>query len=353
MKYRRYQREKCEGGLDPRQERILANVVDLYTESAQAVSSASVSQASGLGLSSATLRSQMAELEEEGYLTQPHPSSGRMPTARGFRYYLNHLLRERGLSAQERERVRSHYNLSAMSGPEILHETSRVLSLLSHYAGVVFLPALERAVIQSLTFLPMRQERILAVLVTCSGRVEQRVIPNALGLAPAELQRVGNRLQPLAEGKTLVELRAELERQRQAAQAACDQLLLQALSLSERLVAEDPASGWFIEGQSRILDQPEFSDVHSVKRLLQALEEKAIMIQLVDEAIEAEGPRVILGDESPLPGFEHLALVTDRYLSEGADRGFLGVLGPLRMNYVRVIPLVKYTASLITEFLRS
>ena len=331
----------------------MAKVVDLYTESAQPVSSAAVSQVSGLGLSSATLRSQMAELEEEGYLSQPHPSSGRRPTAQGFRYYLNHLLREGNLSAQERERVRAQYNLSAMSGPEILRETSRVLSRLSHYAGVVFLPALERAVIRSLTFLPLRQERILAMMVTSSGRVEQRVIPNALGLDAAELQRIGNRLQALAEGKTLAELRAELERQRQADEHACDRLLLQALSLSEGLAAEDPTGGWFIEGQFKILDQPEFSDVQSVKRLLQALEEKAIMIQLVDEAIAAEGPRVILGDESPLPGLEHLALVTDRYLSEGTGRGFLGVLGPLRMNYVRVLPLVKYTASLITEFLRS
>jgi len=353
MKYRRYQREKCERGLGPRQERILAKVVDLYTESAEPVSSAAVSRVSGLGLSSATLRNQMAELEREGYLAQPHPSSGRIPTARGFRYYINHLLRERSLSTQERESVRSHYNLSAMSGPEILHETSRVLSLLSHYAGVVFLPSVERAAIRTLTFLPLRQERILAVLVTSSGRVEQRMIPNQLGLDSAELQRIGNRLQPLAEGKTLVELRAELERQQESAQAACDQLLLRALSLGERLVAEDPSSGWYIEGQSRILDQPEFSDVNSVKRLLQVLEENAIMIQLLDEAIEAEGPRVIIGDESALPGLQHLALVTDRYLSEGADQGFLGVLGPLRMNYVRVIPLVKYTAGLMTEFLRS
>jgi heat-inducible transcriptional repressor len=353
MKYRRYQREKREGGLDQRQERILAKVVDLYTESAQPVSSAAVSQVSGLGLSSATLRNQMAELEQEGYLSQPHPSSGRVPTARGFRYYLNHLLRERPLSRQEQENVRSHYNRSAIIGPEILHETSRVLSLLSHYAGVVFLPSVERAVIRTLTFLSLRQDRILAVLVTASGRVEQRAIPNQLGLDSAELQRIGNRLQPLAEGKTLVELRAELERQQEAAQAACDRLLLQALSLSERLVAEDPASGWFIEGQSKILEQPEFSDVNSVKRLLQALEEKAIMIRLVDEAIEAEGPRVIIGDESSLPGLQHLALVTDRYLSEDTDQGFLGVLGPLRMDYVRVIPLVKYTAGLMTEFLRS
>ncbi len=353
MKYRRDQEKIGEGGLYPRQERILAKVVDLYTESAQPVSSAAVSRVSRLGLSSATLRNQMAELEEGGYLSQPHPSSGRKPTAQGFRYYINHLLRKRSLSAEEQESVRSHYNLSAMSGPEILHETSRVLSLLSHCAGVVFLPSVERAVIRTLTFLPLRQERILAVLVTSSGRVEQRVIPDTLGLEAGELERIGNRLQPLAEGKTLAELRAELERQQTTAQAACDQLLLKALRLSERLVAEDPASGWYIEGQSRVLDQPEFSDLNSVKRLLQALEEKSIMIRLVDEAIAAEGPRVIIGDESALPELQHLALVTDRYLSEDTDRGFLGVLGPLRMNYVRVIPLVKYTAGLMTEFLRS
>jgi len=350
---RRYRRERKLGALDERQEQILAKVVDLYIESAQPISSRRLCGRLGLGLSTATLRHEMAELEESGYLSQPHTSSGRAPTAQGFRYYLNHLLRVRSLSAQEQESVRGHFNLEAMTNSEILSETSRVLSLLSHYAGVVFLPARERAVIRSLTFLPLHHERILTVLVTSSGRVEERVLPNRLGLPASELQRISNRLRPLAEGKTLLELRAELDRQLKAERAACDQLLVQALALSERLLEEDPALGWYINGQSNILDQPEFSDVETVKRLLHALEEKSLMLRLVDEAIQSQGPRVILGEESLLPGLRHLALVTDRYGSEGTGLGCVGVLGPVRMNYARVIPLVRYTAGLISEFLRS
>lgn len=346
-----YRRERKIGSLDERQERILAKVVDLYIESAEPVSSQRLGSRLGLGLSPATLRNEMAELEASGYLVQLHPSSGRVPTAQGFRYYLNHLLRVRALSAEAQAQVRAHFNLEAMSQSELLNETSRVLSLLSHYAGVVFGPVLERDTIRSLTFVPLRPERILTVLVTNSGRVEERVIPNRWGISAAELQRISNRLAPLAEGRTLLELRVELERQRAAEQAACDRLLVQALALSERLLEEESGLGWYIQGQSNILDQPEFSNIETVKELLRALEEKSLMLRLVDEAIQSQGPRVILGEERLLPGLKHLALVADRYGSQGTGLGCVGVLGPVRMNYARVIPLVKYTAGLISEFL--
>ena len=352
MLLKRMQRLPGFGALSERQERILARVVDLYVETAGPVSSQAVSRSARLDLSSATLRNEMAELEDQGLLSQPHTSSGRVPTAQGFRYYLDHLVRPRSLPFSEKESLRAYSDLGAMTGQESLRETSRVLSVLSHCAGVVVLPRLEHAVLRSLHFMPLRHHRLLAVLITASGRVEQRVLPDRGSLTPAELSQVSNCLQPLARGRTLLELRDELDRQLQADRDACDRILVEALTLSRRLLEDDPALGWYINGQSNILDQPEFSDLEAVKRLFQALEEKSLMIRLVDEAIQAEGPQVILGDERRLPALKDTALVMDRYLSEGADHGCVGVIGPLRMNYARVIPLVQYAAGVITEFLK-
>jgi heat-inducible transcriptional repressor len=337
--------------LSYRRQRILKALINEYIQSAKPVGSKTLCRSYGLRISPATVRHEMATLEDMGYLVQPHTSAGRMPTDMGLRFYVNHLLSEGHLAAKEKQKVRSFYRTGNMNWDDIFRETSRALSQMSRHVGLILSPRFEKTALQSISLRSLTHNRILVIFEFTSGIVERRVIENELNLRAGEFARMSNYLTEIGAGKNLMELRAELSRQSQAAEKLCDYLVRKALSLSEQIMDEAPELYLYIEGQANLLDQPEFSDMEKIKRFFQILEEKRIMIKLLDQALASKGVKVIIGRENPLESMQDYSLIACAYGDKERVCGALGVIGPVRLDYGKIISLVKFTSGLISDIM--
>jgi len=335
--------------LDQRKEAILAAVVEENIHTGQPVGSRTVVK-KGLKASPATVRNEMAELERLGLLEQPHTSAGRTPTDSGFRYYVDHLV-DRSLSIEDREEVDSLYRTEVMSADELVAETARMLSELSNNVGVVMVVRSEQAPLRSVHFFKHGKDRIRVVLRFQGGGQEEKLIANERRLDPGVLTSLTNYVNSLAHGRSLVGLRRELLRQIEDARAYVDTLLARAAELSERMVGTE-GSEVFVRGQANLLDLPEFSEIDKVREVVRALEEKNLLVRLLEQAALAAGTRIFIGSESMVENLQHCSVITSGYGSGDRRAGTLGVIGPVRMDYARLIPLVNYTSELISEYLR-
>lgn len=334
--------------LDERARRVLAAVVRDHIEEGEPVGSLALSRRRELEVSPATVRAVMADLEALGYLEKPHTSAGRVPTSRGYRYYVDALLHTRAPREEEKQRIEKRAQEASQGVEGMLVETSRLLHEITHHAGVVAMPRPQAERIHRLELLPLREGRVLAVLVTRSGAVQNRLLapePGRPPLTPAELEQGMNWLNALLGDLTLAEarerLRVELEGDRsRLAEARARALLLgaQAVELAQ------PAPDVRIEGHSSFLEEPAWlADLSKVHALLRALEEKQGVLEVLDRVQRSQELTIFIGKESGLAGAE-ISVVAAPYRGAGEVVGALGVIGPTRMDYARVIPLVEFTA---------
>ncbi len=339
--------------LSARKQKVLGSLIKEYIKTAGPVGSKTLCRLYGIKSSSATVRNDMAALEEMGYLVKQHASSGRSPTDIAFRYYVNNLLTESDLDPAEKESIRSFYRSGAMNLEDILSQTSRALSQISRHVGLILSPRFESTILENLSLSGLSRNRILAVFEFRSGVIEHRVIKNELNLRESELERISNYLTEAGSGKSPLELRAELIRQKEQALEAYDQLAGKALTLSEQIMDEAPVLNIYIEGQSNLLEQPEFSDTEKMKRFFRLCEEKKIMIRLLDQALASKGIKVIIGNENPHESMKECSVIATAYGGQGRVRGALGVIGPVRLNYAKIIPLVRFTSGLISDIIKT
>jgi heat-inducible transcriptional repressor len=330
--------------LDERARRVLAAIVRDYIQSGEPIGSHAIARRPEVDVSSATVRAVMADLEEMGYLEKPHTSSGRIPTSRGYRYYVDALLRVKPPLPEERERIERRAHEGAQEGIDaLMANASRVLHSLTRHAGVIAAPRPQSERLSRIEFLPLREGRALAVLVSRSGAVHNRLLTLPDRASAAELESAAGYLNSLIEGKTLAEaqacLRAELERDRRQ----LSELQSRALALGAQAVqVEAPAV--HIEGQSSLLEEKALGqDLDKIRALFRALEEKQQLLHVLDRTLEAEELRIFIGAESGIVEPD-LAIVAAPYRLKGEVVGALGVIGPTRMDYSRVIPLVELTA---------
>ncbi len=350
--------------LSERQREILQAVVEDYIATAEPVGSRTLTKRhSGINVSPATVRNTMADLEDLGYLSAPHTSAGRVPTPQAIRVYVEQLARRGRLSARDRE------ILQAVAYPtleqdqdirQILRDAGRALSALSHQATLVFLPRIDEVVFADIEFLPVREDAVLGLFVAKSGLVQHRVIPVDFVVDRDELRRMSNYLKTLLEGHTLREVRQRVLEAMRQQHDQVDTMMTKALRLGERTLTEAPAAdSVFVEGERNFLDKPEFADVGRMRKLLRDFEEKTMLLQLIDGAVqrpveaqaaEREGTQVVLGADSTLREAKDLAMVVATYGAQGGGAaGQVGVVGPMRMDYSRVIPLVEYTAGVLSD----
>ncbi len=330
---------------------VLKNIVEDYILTAEPVGSRTVSRTSSLHLSAATIRNIMADLEELGLISQPHPSAGRVPTERGFRFYVDFILDVHVLSREEQQVIRSRYTGHPIEGRDIFRETCRILSSSSHYLGVVWAPRMSSVVLQHIEFVRLKRHLVLAVLVSTAGLVYNRMVEMDEDLSQSELDHLSNYMNKLLAGLTLYQAKDKLLEQMRVEKNTYDRLLEQALKLGERALSSIDETDVFIEGRSNILHEPEFWNVSRMTDLFRAFEEKATLVKLLDKLMEPKGVQIAIGSESQVQEMEDCSLVTSTYGCAGKVWGVLGVIGPRRMNYSRVIPLVDYTAKLLTEAL--
>jgi heat-inducible transcriptional repressor len=339
--------------LSERMRRILEIVIEDYILTAEPVGSRTISKKSDLHLSPATIRNIMSDMEELGLLSQPYTSAGRMPTERGLRFYVDSIINVHELSDQEQQEIRSKYLSPHIEGPDFFRETSRILSLSSHYLGIVWTPRMSSVVLKHIEFVKLRRYLVLTILVSTTGLIHNRIIEVEEDFSQSELDHLSDYLNSFLEGLTLHQVREKLLEQMKGAKNAYDRLLEQALKLGEKAFSSLDDTDVFIEGKTNILNEPEFSNVSRMTDLFRTFEEKAIMIKLLDKFLDPKGVQIAIGSESEVQEMETCSVVTSTYGCGGEVLGVLGVIGPRRMNYSRVIPLVGYTAKLLTEILET
>ncbi len=340
-------------GLSEREENILQAVILDYIETAEPVGSRTISKKHGLNLSPATIRNVMADLEEMGFLTQPHTSAGRVPTEYGLRFYVDSILKLKSLSQAEKERIRGRFKGASLDVASILRETSKILSIVSGQIGVVLAPRFSTTVLKHIEFVRLRNRLILVILISRSGIVQHRMIQIDEDLSQEELDRFSRYLDEILTDLTLVEVKEKILEEIEKEKITFDSILSKALKLSKRAFqngVEEPKD-IYIEGQANILNYPELLDIETMRAMFKAFEEKHIIIKLLDKSMSATGVQTFIGSENELIGVEGCSVVTSPYTKGSDALGTLGVIGPTRMDYSRVIPLVGYTARLVSEFL--
>jgi heat-inducible transcriptional repressor len=335
--------------LDARARDILRRIVETYLETGDPVGSRTISRG-GIHLSPASIRNTMQDLTELGLLGSPHPSAGRLPTHAGLRLFIDGLLEIGDIAEEDRLSIEARLSAHGRSFDEALDEASAVLSGLAGGAGVVVTPIRE-ASIKHVEFVALGAERTLAIMVFEDGVVENRLMPRTPGLTPSALQEASNFLNARLRGRTLAEAGAEMATEIARARRELDAI---ATGLIEEGLAawsggEGSQRALIVRGRANLLGgSREAADLERVRMLFEDLEQKEQLIDLLDDVREAEGVRIFIGAETRLFSLSGSALIAAPYMSGGKKVvGAIGVIGPARLNYARVIPMVDYTARLL------
>ncbi len=349
--------------LNERLSEILQAVVEDYIETAEPVGSRSLTKRNrGLDLSPATVRNAMSDLEDLGFLSAPHASAGRVPTALAFRVYVERLASRNRLTPRDRDLIGALTDPSRREMGPLLQDASRVLSSLSNHASLVLLPRLDSVVFESIELVPVRDRAVLAVFIAKSGLIQQRVVDVEFPVDRDELREMSNYLRSLLDGKTLSEVRAAILGAMADERSAADAMMRHALMVGQRALSHTPTpqDEVMVEGERTFLEQPEFSDLSKMRKLFRAFEEKTILVRILDaaatrpsEAASLQETAVYFGAEGSVRELKDLAAVMASYSTEGGHSGQVGVVGPIRMDYARVIPLVELTANVLSRSLGS
>ncbi|KYF51218.1 HrcA family transcriptional regulator [Sorangium cellulosum] len=341
------------GDLSNRARKILFAAVTEFIATGDPVGSRTLARKYGLDLSAASIRNVLADLEEAGYLHQPHTSAGRIPTDRALRLFIDALVELRSLSPEQQAELTARFTEIYTVASDPLRETGRYLSELSGAAAVVAAPRAEIRALAQLRFIPTKPGQLLAVLVFADGSVENRFISIDEGINEGELTRIHNLLADVIEGRTLGEIRDLFARRLADERLQIDALRRRAFELGSKATADvTRRSGEVvIEGQNRLIDLPEYADVDRLKRLMKALEEREELVDLLDRTLAAGAGEVtvFVGSEAGDLGGGQLSLVAAPYMENGRVAGTVGVLGPTRMDYAKVMPLVDATAAAMSE----
>lgn len=342
------------GALDERQSLILRAVVTAYIGSAAPVGSSTISHLLPVRLSSASIRNTMAELARLGLIEKAHASSGRIPTAAGLRVFVDHLLGPSELGAYERRDLSQSFESAEHEGVGVVRVASQLLSDRTRQLGFVTTPRVDRMLLRHVSLVRLSSEKLLVVLVSESGETHRRVVDAVDVGDQARLDRIAASLSERSWGETLTSLRTKLLRESLEIASRADHVLEQALAIGLRVLSVDAVVDpidLVIASRLALLEQPEFSDAGRLRDLFAALEDNAELVGLLDQMIDAEGVRVSLGEELEATELRGCALVAAPYRlgASGAPVGVLGVIGPSRMDYNRIIPLVGYCSQLVTE----
>ena len=341
--------------LGERAQHLLRALIESYIRDGQPVGSRALSRESGLQLSAATIRNVMADLEELGFVASPHTSAGRVPTDKGYRFFVDTLLQLRPLDEAATAEIRRQFEASRDSSTELIATVSQLLSSATQLAGVVTLPRPRQAALTQIEFVGLSENRVLVVLVFNDREVQNRIVQAERRYSPDELKRASNFLNEQFRGRSLRQVREELLRQLSEARAHMNQIMLDAIAVAQQVFeagGEDKLE-YVIKGETNLMGVAELTNVEKLRRLFEAFNEKRDFLHLLDQSIKAEGVQIFIGHESGYRILDDCSVVTAPYAEGDAVVGVLGVIGPTRMAYERVIPIVDMTAKLLGAALNS
>jgi heat-inducible transcriptional repressor len=345
-------REDLGSRLKEREKKILYLTVYYYISTGEPVGSRFLSKKLDLDLSPATIRNIMADLEASGLLRQTHPSSGRIPTDMGYRCYVDLLVKSRKPRPLDIRRIQERFSRKNREIDEIIKETSKTLSVISRHLSVVLAPRFIDTRFEHMEFLRVGPGRILAIFVSDPGLVQNKLLEMESDWGQEELSTMARMWNERFSERPLREVRVELMEMMEEDRAEYGILFKRALELGRRVLTGEVETGdLYTDGAANIFAWPEFASPAKMRHLIEAIEEKSKLLQLLDRVLESEGTQVFIGGEMPLPELRELSLITAPYRREGQNLGVLGVIGPTRMEYAKIIPIVAYTASSLSEYL--
>jgi heat-inducible transcriptional repressor len=346
--------------LSDRAQTLLRVLIESYIRDGQPVGSRVLSRDSGLQLSSATIRNVMADLEEYGFVSSPHTSAGRVPTDKGYRFFVDTLLRMQPLDESAVAEIRRQVDGKRESSKDLISSVSQLLSTVTKLAGVVTVPRTQRAsTITHVEFVVLSENRVLAVLVFNDREVQNRIIQLERYYSPDELRRASNYLNDQFRGRTLPQVREEILRQLAETHAHMNQIMLDAISVAQHVFEAGEAGDgeerleYVIKGETNLMGVAELTNVEKLRRLFEAFNEKRDFLHLLDHSLKADGVQIFIGHESGFQILDDCSVVTAPYAAGDSVVGVVGVIGPTRMAYERVIPIVDMTAKLLGAALNS
>ncbi len=341
------------GGLSRRDREILKDIIYTHILSGEPVSSRAVSKHAQHSLSAASIRNVMADLEDSGLLAQPHSSAGRIPTEAAYRLYVESLMQMRKISNRERVYIEEYLLDGSIDTDHLMGAATHLLSELSDQVGVVLTPSIQEIVLKSMDFVSLGRHRVMCVMVSTTGFLDHLVIDVDEDFSREELVRISNYVTSNFAGRRLTEIRDQLLRMMDAERAHVDRWLASAISLARRAVDVSSEKGVLVEGTTSLLDRPELSDVEQIRRVFDTFADKARLVEMLNKCLIGDGVRVFLGEDSAVTSELDFSLVATSYGVGATTLGSLGIIGPSRMEYSRMVPLVRYLGETLSRALAS
>ena len=348
--------EGADEGLNERAQMLLKALIENYIRDGQPVGSRTLSRDSGLSLSSATIRNVMADLEDLGFVASPHTSAGRIPTDKGYRFFVDTLLKLKPLHHEEIEDIERRLVTDSTNGRSLVQTVSQMLSSVTHMAGLVTLPNPHYIALSHIEFVGLSENRALAIMVMSNREVQNRVVQLDRYHSPEELRRAANYLNEAFAGRSLPDVRAQLLAQLQETRQHMDQLMRDAIQVAQKVFdtkSEERGVEYVIAGETNLMGFAELSNVDRLRRLFEAFNEKHDILRLLDSCLRADGIQIFIGQESGYRILDDISVVTAPYMVDNQVVGVLGIIGPTRMAYERVIPIVDITAKLLGSALNA
>lgn len=332
--------------LDERERLVLRTIISEYIQKSEPVGSRNVSKIGPLKMSPATIRNIMGELEEKGYLVQPHTSAGRIPTDLGYRYYIDHFvaLENKG-ETKAAKALKESLEFSATSVETMLSEFSKRLSNVTNSIGFVVVSRSDCSAVKHIEFTRLSKNSVLAIMISKAGFVQNTLLNIDVTVTESELVQMSNYLNAHLAKMSIEKLASLIKNELRNEKSELYDIFIKLASM------QDSTSGIFLEGASNMLNFPEFQDVSRLKGLLKTLEEKQALSDILERCMSNKGVQIFVGSEIGLGGIEEIGLVTKSYENDGNIVGMLGVIGPKRMEYSKVIPVVNYSSQVISHML--
>lgn len=331
-----------------RQNKILEIIISSYVNTALPIGSRMVSKI--IGLSSATVRNVMSDLEDLGYITHPHTSAGRIPTDKGYRCYVESLMRVKDITEKEARRIEEEYRLRRKGIEDIIKKTAEVLSGITHQTGIILFPRFKRSMFKHIDLISTGKKKVLVVLVTSTGIVKNLIIDTKEDFKN-DLDIIANLLNSEYYGISLEDIKRQFIKQIKQKRDSSYYILKEASEIIESMLDESYKDELYLEGTSCLLSQPEFEDRRAAKSILRCFEDKAMLLELLEKDLGDEGTRIYIGKENKYRDMQNCSIVTSAYRIKDELTGRLGIIGPTRMAYGHLIPLVNYISETVTKTL--
>lgn len=341
--------------LNDRAKHLLKVLVEQYIQSGQPIASTALANKSGLSISPATVRNAMANLEKMGLIHAPHTSAGRIPTSKGYRVFVDSLISVQTLDASILNQL--EFSINSPNNPtDLIHSASSIISGITHLAGIVSLPSRTHVSLRRIEFIRLSASQIMVVLVLNDGEVQNKLLEVKREYSTSELQQATNYLNESLEGQTLQQAKNQLLNDMREVCDDVDRNMRLAIELADQAFNEVDTSSQddvVMAGKSNLIYCNDLSDMNKLRDLFDAFEEKRQMLNLLNNALDADGVQIFIGKESGYQAFDDCSVVTSTYQTEDGSIGVLGVVGPTRMSYERVIPVVDITARLLSATFNS